>query len=105
MRAGKPSVVVPFFSDQPFWGRRLEALGAGAATIPRSRLSTDELAWAIDRSVRVRAIAEAANRIGVAIRGENGIGRAVDRIELALHAPQRQARAATVAVGPLTAEA
>ncbi|MFL6688627.1 MAG: glycosyltransferase [Alphaproteobacteria bacterium] len=105
LRAGKPSVVVPFFSDQPFWGRRLETLGAGAATIPHSRLSADELAWAIERSVRMPAMRAAATRIGAAIRGENGIALAVDRIEQALHARQRQTRAATVAVGGLTAEA
>ncbi|MFL5237711.1 MAG: glycosyltransferase [Rhizomicrobium sp.] len=105
LRAGKPSVVVPFFSDQPFWGRRLETLGVGAATIPHSRLSADELAWAIERSVRMPAMRAAATRIGAAIRGENGIGLAVDRIEQALHARQRQTRAATVAVGALTAEA
>ena len=51
------------------------------------------------------AMRAAATRIGAAIRGENGIGLAVDRIEQALHARQRQTRAATVAVGALTAEA
>jgi UDP:flavonoid glycosyltransferase YjiC (YdhE family) len=105
LRAGKPSVVVPFFSDQPFWGRRLETLGVGAATIPHSRLSADELAWAIERSVRMPSMREAATRIGAAIRRENGIAGAIDRIEQALHAPQRQTRAAAVAVGPLVAEA
>ncbi|MEM8600778.1 MAG: glycosyltransferase, partial [Bacteroidota bacterium] len=29
LRAGCPSVVCPFFGDQPFWGRRVHALGAG----------------------------------------------------------------------------
>lgn len=35
LRAGKPSVIVPFFGDQPFWGDRVHALGAGPAPVPR----------------------------------------------------------------------
>src|SRR5262249_31336952 len=33
LRAGIPSVVVPFFGDQSFWGRRVAALGAGTKPI------------------------------------------------------------------------
>ncbi|MCA9995114.1 MAG: glycosyltransferase family 1 protein, partial [Anaerolineales bacterium] len=28
LRAGKPTVICPFFGDQPFWGQRVAALGA-----------------------------------------------------------------------------
>jgi sterol 3beta-glucosyltransferase len=35
LRAGIPTVVVPFFTDQPFWARRVAALGVGPAPIPR----------------------------------------------------------------------
>ncbi len=35
LRAGVPSIIVPGANDQPFWGRRVEALGAGPAPIPR----------------------------------------------------------------------
>ncbi|MEZ4508892.1 MAG: glycosyltransferase [Eubacteriales bacterium] len=30
LRAGKPNVIVPFIVDQQFWGRRVQALGAGS---------------------------------------------------------------------------
>src|SRR5690606_18098906 len=39
LRAGRPTVVCPFFGDQPFWGRRVHALGAGPESIPQRRLS------------------------------------------------------------------
>ena len=35
LRAGVPSVVVPFFGDQPFWAQRVADLGVGPAPIPR----------------------------------------------------------------------
>ncbi|MFN8418241.1 MAG: hypothetical protein U0528_03190 [Anaerolineae bacterium] len=34
LRAGVPSIIVPFFGDQPFWGQRTAALGVGTAPIP-----------------------------------------------------------------------
>ncbi|MFC7102502.1 glycosyltransferase [Nonomuraea rubra] len=34
LAAGVPNVVCPFFSDQPFWGRRVAALGAGPGRCP-----------------------------------------------------------------------
>ncbi len=33
LRAGKPSVVVPFIVDQLFWGKRVQGLGAGPEPI------------------------------------------------------------------------
>ncbi len=29
LRAGVPSIIVPFFADQPFWGQRVADLGVG----------------------------------------------------------------------------
>ena len=47
LRAGLPSVVVPVFADQPFWGKRVAQLGAGPAPIPAGKLTEDKLAAAI----------------------------------------------------------
>ncbi|HEY1012134.1 MAG TPA: glycosyltransferase, partial [Herpetosiphonaceae bacterium] len=46
LRAGAPSVIVPFMGDQPFWGRRVADLGAGPAPIPRKQLTAERLAAA-----------------------------------------------------------
>jgi sterol 3beta-glucosyltransferase len=34
-RAGVPTVVCPFFGDQPFWGKLVAALGVGSEPVPR----------------------------------------------------------------------
>src|SRR6204780_5017768 len=39
LRAGVPAVTVPKIGDQPFWGARLAALGAGPKTVPYEQLS------------------------------------------------------------------
>lgn len=77
LRAGIPTVVVPHFGDQPFWGDRVAALGAGPPPIPRRGLTTDRLARAITRAVDDRAMRERATVIGERIRAERGVERAV----------------------------
>jgi sterol 3beta-glucosyltransferase len=39
--------IVPFFGDQPFWGRRVAALGAGPAPLDRKTLNAIGLAKAL----------------------------------------------------------
>jgi len=80
LRAGLPAIVVPFMADQPFWGRRVHAIGAGPRPIPVKKLSTGKLTQAI-----LEAESEAYRRgvrvIGQRIRSEDGVGQAVDFIE------------------------
>ncbi|MGP3959249.1 glycosyltransferase [Nonomuraea sp. 3N208] len=78
LAAGVPSVVCPFFSDQPFWGHRVAALGAGPPPLPIGRLSRGAL------SVRLRAVPkyrEKSAQLGRLLRVENGVKKAVDLIE------------------------
>ncbi|MFO7697050.1 MAG: glycosyltransferase, partial [Anaerolineae bacterium] len=81
MRAGVPSVIVPFFGDQPFWGRRVAALGVGPSPIPRRRLTIDNLAAAIEEACSDGAMRECAKELGARIQAENGVARAVEAIE------------------------
>lgn len=46
--AGKPTVVVPFFGDQPFWGSMVARAGAGPEPLPHKELTGQKLADAID---------------------------------------------------------
>lgn len=46
--AGKPTVVVPFFGDQPFWGAMVARAGAGPDPLPHKELTAEKLAEAID---------------------------------------------------------
>jgi sterol 3beta-glucosyltransferase len=77
LRAGVPTVVVPFGMDQPFWGGRVAALGVGPEPIPRSRLSRARLADALRLAVTDRAMRARAADLGVRIRAEDGVGEAV----------------------------
>jgi len=81
LRAGVPSVVVPFFGDQPYWGGRVAALGAGPAPILRKRLTVERLAAAIEQAVNDIGMRQRAADLGTAIRAEDGVGCAVAAIE------------------------
>lgn len=81
LRAGVPSVICPFFGDQPFWGRQVARLGAGPAPIPQKRLTSTRLADAIHGAVSNAGMRERAAAIGAAIRAEDGIARAITAIE------------------------
>lgn len=45
--AGRPTVIVPFFGDQPFWGEMIARAGAGPDPIPHRQLTAGKLADAI----------------------------------------------------------
>jgi sterol 3beta-glucosyltransferase len=80
MRAGIPNVVFPHFSDQPFWGRRVAALGVGPEPIPGKELTAGRLAAAIKTALTDSAMRQRAARLGEKIRMENGVQRAVEAI-------------------------
>jgi sterol 3beta-glucosyltransferase len=80
LRAGIPSVVLPFTADQPFWGRRVHAIGAGPKPIPVRNLSSENLTQAIVEA-EDHTLRGCAQAIGQIIRSENGVQRAVDVIE------------------------
>jgi UDP:flavonoid glycosyltransferase YjiC (YdhE family) len=77
LQAGTPSVVVPRVLDQPFWSRRVAALQAGPAPIPRRRLTPRKLASAIDIAARDHRVRGRAEAVGCRIRNEHGVEQAV----------------------------
>lgn len=81
LRAGVPTVVCPFFGDQPYWGERVAALGAGPAPLPFRDLSVPRLAARIRRATGTAAIAERAERLGRRVREEDGVARACEIID------------------------
>ena len=80
LRAGVPSIIVPHFLDQPFWGWCVADLGVGPQPIPRQKLSVDRLAAAIRVALTDQDMRRRASDLGEAIRAENGVARAVERI-------------------------
>ncbi len=81
LRAGVPSIIVPFFGDQLFWGQQVEKLGVGTAPIPRKKLTVELLARAIDRAVTDPVMRQQAANLGAKIQVEDGIANAVRTIE------------------------
>src|SRR5262245_52996782 len=90
LRAGRPTVVTSFFGDQPYWGRRVEALGVGKA-IPRWKLTADRLAEAIRAAAGDPKIRRAAAAMGERLRSEDGLARAVAQVMAHLDRPRRAA--------------
>ncbi|KAG7086366.1 hypothetical protein E1B28_002326 [Marasmius oreades] len=74
---GRPTVVVPFFGDQAFWGNMIHRAGAGPAPIPHKELNVDNLCNAIKFAVSPAA-KEAAARMATQIREEDGVRGGVD---------------------------
>ena len=81
LRAGVPSILVPFGADQPFWGRQVYHLGVGPKPIPYKKLTVSRLTEAICTAVSNQAMRRRAAEQGERIRSENGIARAVQVIE------------------------
>jgi hypothetical protein len=46
-RAGKPTFIVPFFGDQPFWGAACEHAGVGPPPVPIDQLTTERVVDAL----------------------------------------------------------
>jgi sterol 3beta-glucosyltransferase len=80
LKAGVPTVVIPSFMDQPFWGQRVADLGVGPSPIPRNRLSVDRLSAAIRQAADNLSMRERATALGEQIRKEDGVARAVEEI-------------------------
>jgi sterol 3beta-glucosyltransferase len=80
LRAGIPGVVIPHAADQPFWGRRVHALGVGPVPIPINKLRTPRLSDGLAEA-EAPAVISVARILGERIRAENGIQTAVSLIE------------------------
>ncbi len=77
LRAGKPAVICPFVADQPFWGRRVAALGAGPSPLSQWKMTAEKLAAAIHTAVTDPLMRQNAAALGRMIRAENGVETAV----------------------------
>jgi len=80
LRAGLPTMVCSVWADQPFWGKRVEALGAGAH-VPFKRLDGSKLEAGI-RKLLSDPVRERAAALGAAIRAEgDGTERAAELLD------------------------
>jgi hypothetical protein len=68
---GRPTLVVPFFGDQPFWGAMVARAGAGPDPIPHKQLTADNLAKAINFCLRPESL-DRAKELASKIAAERG---------------------------------
>ena len=71
IRAGKPSIIVPFFGDQPFWGAMVHRAGAGPEPIHNKSLNATNLAAGITTAL-TEEVQRKAGELGEQIRHEPG---------------------------------
>lgn len=90
LRAGLPTVVIPFTADQPFWGRQVHRLGAGPRPIPGGQLTAGKLAGAIRTALDDGTLRARAAELGARLRAEDGVGTAVGILERYLGIGERR---------------
>lgn len=80
LRAGKPTLIVPFGADQQFWGDQINKLGCGPKPVSRKKLTAKKLAKALiemdspEMQQNVRNIADKISK-------ENGVVNACNFLE------------------------
>ena len=79
--ACKPTLVVPFGGDQPFWGQRIYDLGIGPKPIKRENLTVEKLADALIKLTHTPRFNVAVSEIGERMKYENGTLLAADIVE------------------------
>ncbi len=81
IRAGVPSVPIPFFGEQRFWGHRVHELGVGTTPIPRREVTEEKLFAALSDGLQDVGLAKRASKLASEISTEDGLGRAVELME------------------------
>ncbi|CAO0794017.1 unnamed protein product [Mucor circinelloides] len=77
LRAGRPTIIKPFFADQFFWGERVEEMGIGRCI---KSLTVDNLSAALRVVSTDENMLKVANRVGQKIRAETGVDTAIQCI-------------------------
>jgi len=76
LRAARPTVIIPLFGDQPFWGAMVARSGAGPEPIPIKKLTVKRLAKAF-KACRDPKIVARASEISVSLLSRDGADLAV----------------------------
>lgn len=82
--AGKPTVIVPFFGDQAFWGSMIANAGAGPDPVPYSELSAERLAIMITTALEPASL-EKAKTLAARISAEKGTETGAESFQSRLH--------------------
>jgi rhamnosyltransferase subunit B len=80
LRAGKPTLVVPYTHDQPDNAHRVQKLGTTASVL-RTRFNAQRCAQALRALLDDPSVAMRAEQLGATIRGEDGVAAACEALE------------------------
>jgi hypothetical protein len=69
---GRPTIIVPFFGDQQFWGDIVARAGAGPVPIPYKRLNVQNLSDAIEKALEASTL-KRAQAIAMDMQEEAGV--------------------------------
>jgi UDP:flavonoid glycosyltransferase YjiC (YdhE family) len=69
---GRPTIIVPFFGDQQFWGGIVATARAGPAPIPHKQLTVEKLKNAIEIALQP-ATQQKAQEIAAKMQKESGV--------------------------------
>ncbi|GHC59855.1 glycosyltransferase [Streptomyces cinnamoneus] len=81
LRAGIPAVPVPLALDQPFWARRLTALGVSPAYADARRLTARKLAEALYATLHVKQYRDRCTDLSALIRSHDGAAAVLKELE------------------------
>ncbi|KAL4808837.1 sterol 3-beta-glucosyltransferase [Aspergillus unguis] len=103
VRAGKPSIVKPFFGDQFFFGHRIENLGAG---IFLKKINVGEFSRALWLATHDERLIFQAKRLGEKVRSEDGVATAIQAIyrdlEYARNMTQQRSSFSSTSFSPIS---
>ncbi|MUG92223.1 glycosyltransferase [Scytonema sp. UIC 10036] len=78
IRAGVPTVTIPYNGDQFLWARRVAQLGLGPSPIVQEQPSVEKMVAAIRTAINDTTMKERAAAIGKRIQAEDGVAKAVE---------------------------
>jgi UDP:flavonoid glycosyltransferase YjiC (YdhE family) len=84
VRAGIPSIIIPFFFDQGFWADRLEKLEAGPPRLSKKALTQQTMATAINKTLNNKIMRNRLDKLRARLNAENGVENAVNLLLTAM---------------------
>ncbi|MEO0926693.1 MAG: nucleotide disphospho-sugar-binding domain-containing protein, partial [Cyanobacteria bacterium J06643_13] len=77
LHAGIPQMIIPFFADQPGWGKKLEVLGVAPPSIPITDLTTEKLTASLTTVTTNSKMQQNARAIAARLQQEDGVAEAI----------------------------
>jgi sterol 3beta-glucosyltransferase len=81
LAAGKPGLAVPVIADQWFWGYRIQALGAGPAPLPATKITVEKLRERLQTLTSTPAFTTAASDVAARLREDDPMRNACAAVE------------------------